>query len=104
MKARRTVLSVAMHGRRRSAAPASASSIRAGEVYQRVFQGDQIGMAINSDHTIGRVHKEGAADYAGVQVGDVILELNNRRVDASAAVHHISRSIKLSQIFICYDL
>ena len=55
-------------------------------------------MAINSDHTIGRVHKEGAADYAGVQVGDVIMELNHRRVDANAAVHHISRSIKLSQI------
>ena len=70
--------------RRFSAAPARQNQIRSGETYVRVFANAPLGLAVLENHRVGAVAKHAQGDYAGVQVGDTILEVDQRRVRFAA--------------------
>ena len=72
--------------RRFSAAPARQNQIRSGETYVRVFANAPLGLAVLENHRVGAVAKHAQGDYAGVQVGDTILEVDQRRVRFAAVL------------------
>ena len=90
--------SAAPHRRRFSAAPPRQSQIQSGETFVRVFANRPLGLAVLANHRIGQVVKLQQGDYAGVQAGDTILEVDQKRVDPYIDGHEVALLIKRAQV------
>ena len=84
--------------RRFSAAPPRQSQIQSGETFVRVFANRPLGLAVLANHRIGQVVKLQQGDYAGVQAGDTILEVDQKRVDPYIDGHEVALLIKRAQV------
>ena len=53
-----------------------------------MFENTPLGLAVLENHRVGAVVKHAQGDYAGVQVGDTILEVDQRRVGREIFFRH----------------